>query len=44
MTIIIAAIVGAALGGGAVHIWHLKHPIKIGPNPNTGSGDQPGGK
>lgn len=45
MSIIIAAIVGAAIGGGAVHYWHIKHLISINPRPNTGSGDQPpGGK
>ena len=41
MTIIIAGLIGAALGGGAVHYWHKTHPIKVGPNPDSGSGDQP---
>lgn len=43
ITILVSALVGAAVGGGAVHYWYKTHPIKIGPNPDTGSGGQPGG-
>ena len=42
ISMLISVLVGAAIGGGGVYVWHRKTILKVNPRPNTGSGGQPG--